>query len=60
MAGPRADQLIKAIESGDYIGFCTVCGAEHEGVDMDARNDECEECGSFEVFGAAELLLSLV
>ncbi|MFW9873069.1 MAG: hypothetical protein ACFFG0_08220 [Candidatus Thorarchaeota archaeon] len=50
------DQIIEAVESGDYIGFCIKCGAEHYGVEPDARNYECEECGEFEVFGASELL----
>ena len=50
------DDIMRAVESGDYIGFCRNCGAEHYCIEPDARNYECEECGAHEVFGAEELL----
>lgn len=53
------DQLIEAVESGDYIGFCIACGAEHYGVEPDARRYECEECELPKVYGAEELMLML-
>jgi DNA-directed RNA polymerase subunit RPC12/RpoP len=53
-------ELIKdSIESGDYMGFCIKCGAEHYGVEPDARGYECEECESESVYGAEELLFMI-
>ena len=57
-AAVTLEQIIDAIESGDYIGFCTECGAEHFGIEPDARRYECEECGKDSVYGAEELLLA--
>jgi len=51
------DEIMNAIESGDYVGFCRNCGQEANGVEPDARNYVCEECGETEVFGAEELLI---
>jgi DNA-directed RNA polymerase subunit RPC12/RpoP len=51
------DQIMQAVESGDYIGFCLACGEEHEGIEPDARKYECEACGRREVYGAEELLI---
>ena len=51
------DRIVDAIESGEYMGFCTDCGAEAYGVEPDARRYECEECGSRAVYGAEELLI---
>jgi len=39
------------------LGFCIACGAEHDGIDQDARKDECEECGAYKVYGAPELVI---
>ena len=41
-------------------GFCLACGADAEGVEPDARNYTCEECGEEEVHGAEEVLLMTV
>jgi hypothetical protein len=41
-------------------GFCTVCGADAEGVEPEARKRKCAHCGKKAVFGADELLLMLV
>jgi Zn finger protein HypA/HybF involved in hydrogenase expression len=49
--------IIDAIEQSDYIGFCLSCEEEHENVEPDARNYECEACGEMEVYGAEELIL---
>ncbi len=35
----------------DNPGFCLACGCEASGVEPDARNYECESCGSHQVFG---------
>jgi hypothetical protein len=44
----------------DNPGFCIACGCEAEGVEPDAREYECEACGTDAVYGAEELLLYLV
>lgn len=41
-------------------GFCIVCGNQQDECEPDARNYECDECGRNQVFGAAELLMTLV
>jgi hypothetical protein len=41
----------------DNPGFCIACGVEAEGVDPDARGDECDECDAMQVYGAQELML---
>jgi predicted RNA-binding Zn-ribbon protein involved in translation (DUF1610 family) len=53
-------RLMAACESGDYLGFCTACGAEADGVEPDAREYECESCGEAKVYGAEELLMMSV
>ncbi len=51
------DDVMSAIESDSYVGFCRVCGTEHDGVEPDARKYLCEDCGAREVYGAEELLI---
>ena len=41
----------------EYGGFCTACGAEAYGVEPDAREYKCEDCGEPKVYGAEELVL---
>jgi len=41
----------------EMFGYCIECGAERECCEPDAREYECEECGSRSVYGAEELLL---
>lgn len=53
------DRIMDAIESGEYIGFCTACGAEADCVEPDACCYKCEECGANKVFGAEELLMRI-
>ena len=53
------DQIIDALESGESIGFCIACGAEHDGVEPDARKYRCEVCEKNTVYGAQELLFYL-
>lgn len=59
MAKVTMDQVLTAVESGDYVGFCLACGMEHEGVEPDARKYECEDCGKRKVYGAEELMMML-
>ena len=51
------DEIMSAVESGDYVGFCLACGDETSGVEPDAREYECESCGAKKVYGAEELLI---
>ena len=52
------EQIIQAVERDDNIGFCTACDFEHcGGVEPDARNHPCDQCGALAVFGAEELLI---
>jgi predicted RNA-binding Zn-ribbon protein involved in translation (DUF1610 family) len=51
------EDIQSAIESEKYIGFCLSCGAETDGVEPDAREYECDECGVESVYGAEEILI---
>ena len=42
----------------DYIGWCRICGHEHDSIEPDAENYHCEECDSDQVFGAEEFLMN--
>jgi hypothetical protein len=53
------DIVLAALESDAYLGFCLACGAEHDGVEPDARRYRCTECGLHKVYGAEELLMML-
>ena len=50
-------RLMAAVEADDNLGFCLACGAEHDGLEPDARRRTCEECGQPRVFGAEEILI---
>lgn len=50
-------RLMRAVRSGESIGFCTSCGSEQEGVEPDATGYQCEACGQMAVSGAEELLM---
>jgi hypothetical protein len=41
----------------DNGGMCINCGAEAYDVEPDAHNLKCEDCGSYAVYGAEELLV---
>lgn len=47
----------RRMTSLDNPGFCTSCGHEHEGIEPDASDYDCEACGEPTVFGAEELLM---
>jgi len=38
-------------------GRCIECGADHDGVEPDAHEYECEECGAMAVYGIEEMLI---
>jgi len=59
MAKVNFEQVMTAVESGDYIGICIGCRYEQEGVEPDARKYECEDCGESKVYGAEELLFMM-
>ena len=50
------DDIVQAIQSGEYMGFCIACGLEHMEIEPDARRYPCESCGEKAVYGAQELL----
>ena len=52
-------RILRAIQSGESIGFCTSCGHDQDGVEPDAEGYTCESCGADDVTGAENLLLSL-
>lgn len=51
------DAVRRRMTNLDDPGFCISCGCEHDGVEPDAREYECEMCGEPAVYGAEELLL---
>lgn len=51
------ERVIEAIDSGEYIGFCTACGHEQGGCEPDMEHGECENCGTLSVYGAEELVI---
>ena len=59
MAKVTIEQVMRAVESGEYIGICLACGHEQEGVEPDARKYDCESCGKPKVWGAEELATEL-
>jgi predicted RNA-binding Zn-ribbon protein involved in translation (DUF1610 family) len=56
---PDFDRVVAVLESDDYAGFCLACGAEAEGVEPDAREYPCPDCGAHAVYGAEEVLFIL-
>lgn len=58
------DRVLEAIErynqSLDNPGFCIACGEDADGVEPDARKYTCECCDEPAVYGAEEILLSML
>jgi hypothetical protein len=50
-------RIMRAINSGEDVGFCTSCGSEQNGVEPDASGYQCSACGQMAVTGAEQLLL---
>lgn len=42
----------------ENLGYCLCCGAEHDGVEPDARGYHCDSCRENTVYGAQEILLA--
>jgi anaerobic ribonucleoside-triphosphate reductase len=57
------DRVVAAVrhynETTDNHGICIACGEDAMDIEPDAREYECECCGSHRVYGAEELLLML-
>lgn len=52
-------RIMRAVQSGEYIGFCTSCGSDQSGVEPEANGYKCESCGQMTVSGAENLLLEI-
>lgn len=55
----KLEDVVKAVEEDDNLGFCIGCGEEASGCEPDARNYPCDACGQSLVYGAEELLMVL-
>ena len=55
---PKLRQIEEALVNGEDIGFCRHCGAEAYGVESDAREYKCQECGAHQVYGAEEFIIN--
>lgn len=51
------DLLVDAIESLEYLGYCTQCGSEHDRIEPDTSKEKCEECGTPTLYGAEQLII---
>ena len=52
-------RVMRAIESGESVGFCLACGSDQGGCEPDASGYTCESCGKPEVYGAEEVLMGM-
>lgn len=63
LAGPHTDRIVEGTKECTFglanTGMCLECEAEADGVEPDAREYECSECGARAVFGYPELLIYL-
>lgn len=50
-------RIMRAIRSGESVGFCQACGQEQSNVEPDATGYTCQSCGKPEVYGAEEILM---
>lgn len=44
----------------DNPGFCIACGIEQEGCEPDARKYPCESCEKRTVYGASEIMMTML
>jgi len=51
----QLEDITEAMDS--MAGFCVECGAWRDCCEPDAREYDCEECGSMAVYGAEELIV---
>lgn len=53
----RVNEAVRDRMAGmGHPGFCLACGSDADGVEPDATEYECEECGKLAVCGAETLL----
>lgn len=52
----NVDQIVAAVESDSFVGFCVLCGEEAYGVEPDAAGYPCSSCHGLGVYGAEELI----
>jgi hypothetical protein len=54
-------RVMAAVEDSTFgmssAGFCLDCGADADGVEPDAGEYKCEECGQMRVYGAEAVLM---
>ena len=51
------DEVFSAATDDEFSGFCTACGAQTDGIEPDARQCACDECGANRVYGAEQLII---
>lgn len=52
--GTLEDAMQASMAGNDYPGICLKCGSIAYGVEPDARNYTCEDCGQPAVYGLEE------
>lgn len=53
------DSADRSIFDSAWIGYCLACGTEHDSVEPDAEEYECENCGEHQVYGIENILMYL-
>ena len=51
------NDLSSLLEEYEHCGFCTHCGSTQSGVEPDATDYRCEDCGQYSVSGLETVLL---
>lgn len=51
------DALESSVFDTDYISYCILCGAEHQGFEPDTRGAICDHCNDEAVYSVEELVL---
>lgn len=52
------DLALAAVENDEYLGYCTSCLCEHDGIEPDVDGHECYSCGNHTVMGAETVILN--
>jgi hypothetical protein len=53
------EAIAEAVQEDRNSGWCIICGTEHDGIEPDAENYECENCRAEQVFGIESLLIAI-
>lgn len=53
------DASNRTIFGNDFLGYCLSCGTEHDSVEPDAEEYECENCGEHQVYGIENIIMYL-